>query len=810
MKTACPFIFAALFSLTISESPAQSYPSWDNSPNLNLTSTPGTPNYLGGTVPGSQIAAGYQSNLYYLGFAGGESGNFGVWRWNRPTGWSNVGYFNTYSSSSGGDAPNCLTIQGHYLYVGGSFSGINTDNGSFVTSHNIVKYDFNNGQWSAVGDDSLPLDSVSAMTVDNAGDIYVGASVSLYSGGLFPYWDPQGIYRWNGATWANIGADAEPAGLQPGDTFGWFENIIMGLATDGTNIFAIGGFDGAWLTNGAFIPSHGIIKWDGTNWIQMGANLQGITSGSYQYTGIIYQNQLNEPLDDPWSVAITGTNLFVVGSFGYPQPLIARYSTVSGNYLSCDTLSLNGSTPPSYFGIPDYHNLLGLTAHDNKIYLVGSFDHIGSVAAMSIASWTNDGTASGKWANLGTGVSINNIADSRFVAADDNAVFVAGGSFDSAGSLPIPNVPSVARWVTAPDTPGVDSNFNPSTDGWIDCVALQPDGKILIGGNFSHVDGQNCLNVARLNPDGTYDASFSASDVIAQVGGGEVFAVAVDSNTNVYVAPDPGYCFRLHSDGGLDASFPVYQFMGLNEAVNSIHINGSQSYSDIDICGSFDQFSDGGGSTCGGGPMSALADVFVNGQPDCAYASASGGYARLFGLLYTAANGAIIYGDFTAANGQPATNIALVNGPITPALNLGANSSVFSAAIQSDGKILAGGDFTSLGYDPQNSHLYLGRFNSDGSVDESFGNPNLNDDVDSILVEPNGKILIGGSSDMVNSGGLAQFNSDGSLDNAFNIGVNGYVDSMVRQSDGRVVVVGSFSQVGGETHQNIARIYPGN
>ena len=69
-----------------------------------------------------------------------------------------------------------------------------------------------------------------------------------------------------------------------------------------------------------------------------------------------------------------------------------------------------------------------------------------------------------------------------------------------------------------------------------------------------------------------------------------------------------------------------------------------------------------------------------------------------------------------------------------------ANSEVNSIAIQADGKILVGGDFTIIGGATRN---YIARLNPDGSLDTDF-NPNANSTVHCIAVQADGKILIGG------------------------------------------------------------------
>src|SRR6476661_9722 len=70
---------------------------------------------------------------------------------------------------------------------------------------------------------------------------------------------------------------------------------------------------------------------------------------------------------------------------------------------------------------------------------------------------------------------------------------------------------------------GAADEFNPNADGPIHAIAIQPDGKILIGGDFTSAGGANRLSLARLNPDGSMDSTFNPG---AGVGGDKVTSFA--------------------------------------------------------------------------------------------------------------------------------------------------------------------------------------------------------------------------------------------------------------------------------------------
>ena len=133
------------------------------------------------------------------------------------------------------------------------------------------------------------------------------------------------------------------------------------------------------------------------------------------------------------------------------------------------------------------------------------------------------------------------------------------------------------------------------------------------------------------------------------------------------------------------------------------------------------------------------------------------------------------------------------------------NSIVNAILVQPDGKILVGGYFTQLQpYAlPVSGHGYIARLNHDGSPDGTFS-PNANGVVRVMALQPNGQILVGGSFTSIQPTGgttqitrnyVARLNADGTLDSAFNPGVNGIVYAIAVQPNGQIVIGGSFTSV---------------
>ena len=99
----------------------------------------------------------------------------------------------------------------------------------------------------------------------------------------------------------------------------------------------------------------------------------------------------------------------------------------------------------------------------------------------------------------------------------------------------------------------VDLSFDPGSgvNGYVNTVVVQPDGKIIIAGQFTTVKGLARSKVARLNADGSGDSSFNPSAV-----SGGIISVALQSDGKVLVGHNFGI-LRLDSNGSLDTTFSV-------------------------------------------------------------------------------------------------------------------------------------------------------------------------------------------------------------------------------------------------------------
>src|SRR5437899_1443246 len=185
----------------------------------------------------------------------------------------------------------------------------------------------------------------------------------------------------------------------------------------------------------------------------------------------------------------------------------------------------------------------------------------------------------------------------------------------------------------------------------------------------------------------------------------------------------------------------------------------------------------------------------------------------VYSLVVQADGKIVMGGDFTTLPGQIRNNIGRLNadGTLDPSFNPGVGevavcfSFVNCLAQQADGKILVGGGFTTLGGQSRNN---IGRLNADGTLDTSF-NPGADGNVLSLAVQADGKILVGGA--FATLGGhsrsnIGRLNADGTLDTSFNPGANNSVLSLALQADGKILVGGGFTTLGGWIRGYLGRL----
>jgi len=355
-------------------------------------------------------------------------------------------------------------------------------------------------------------------------------------------------------------------------------------------------------------------------------------------------------------------------------------------------------------------------------------------------------------------------------------------------------------------------------------LVIQPDGKILLGGHCDSGSGWDFC-IARFNSNGTLDTTFGTGGKLIQDIG-----TALDFGHSLVIQPDGkillgGHCLSLN---GIHTDFCIARFNSNGTLDTTFGTSGKviQDFGSSDDYGYSLAIQPDGkillGSYCGIHTDFCIARFNSNGTLDTTFGT-SGKVIQDFGSsddygysLAIQPDGKILLGGSCKSRGFGSDRdfcIARFNSNGTLDTSFGSSGKVIqpigsyddfgrSLAIQSDGKILLGG------YCKNGSNLdfCIARFNSNGTLDTSFGNSgkviqpigSSNDFGSSLAIQPNGKILLGG--DCYNGSNydfcIARFNSNGTLDTSF--GTDGkviqpigsaedYGYSLAIQPDGKIL-----------------------
>lgn len=191
-----------------------------------------------------------------------------------------------------------------------------------------------------------------------------------------------------------------------------------------------------------------------------------------------------------------------------------------------------------------------------------------------------------------------------------------------------------------------------------------------------------------------------------------------------------------------------------------------------------------------------------------------GGFNSQAEIAIQDSDGKILFaGLFTSFSGLPFNRIVRLNsdGTIDETFNIGSgfDNEVYALTIQPDGKILVGGIFSTYNGTTANKII---RLNNDGTIDSTFiSGLGFDYSVWTFAIQLDGKILVGGGFHNYNENPtncIVRLNSDGTLDTSFNIGsgLNNVVYKILELVDGKKLVLGAFTEYNGQIHNRILRL----
>ncbi|HEY0429226.1 MAG TPA: FG-GAP-like repeat-containing protein, partial [Pyrinomonadaceae bacterium] len=537
-----------------------------------------------------------------------------------------------------------------------------------------------------------------------------------------------------------------------------------------------------------------------------------IYSGSKSGAGLVI-GRLNA---DGNLVAETANSVYKLAL--QPDGKIVAY----GNNFSIFRLNSDFSADNTFQSSPISYSVLDIVIQaDGKILIGGALSAVNNFPINRIARLNADGTIDSSF-NIGTDgpndtvKKIIVLADGKILIGGDFTTFngaparrvarlnPANGSLDTSfnSGIDISNL-MVNDLDVQPDGKLITASnplFRLNPDGTIDAsfvspaigdfgsasiTVVQPDNKILVGGYFTMANEKTIRHLARFNADGSIDNTFNQTYLPLSA---NIFAIAVQPDGKIIAGGDGfGGAARFNSDGTFD------RLISTGQIAYDIKIqpDGKILISGLGYVKRFN------------------ADATADATFTTAIAS-----AKIYKMAIQPDGKILIVGSFTQINGINRSRIARLNadGTLDASFNPvgGANSDVYDIARQTDGKFLVGGDFTGVNFDT--TKKYLARLNPDGSLDTGFTSALATTKIRAVRIEPSGKILVGGLSDVVSAsqppGKIARLNPDGSLDPTFNnsINIDRVVNSIDLQTDNKIILAGFFSRVNGVSNLGVARL----
>lgn len=438
-------------------------------------------------------------------------------------------------------------------------------------------------------------------------------------------------------------------------------------------------------------------------------------------------------------VVQTDGRVIVGGDFltvdGLPQRSIARLNRDGSHDNSYNPVLAGGNFRTQVYGIA--------LQQDGKAVITGDFSTVNGVSRLNGARLERNGALDQTIPNF-----LNTPGAVRAIATQHDGKVLIGGTFSTFFGRN-----NLVRLNTDGNP---DFLFDPIVNGNIEAIVIQPsDRKIVIGGDFTMVNGQACNRIARLNPTGTFDSCFNSG------------------------ADDTVFALALQTDG-------------------SILVGGNFS-------------------TVGGVTRNSIARLDTNGNVDPLFGDPNTfGVGSVLAIVVQrgtqpADDKILVGGNFSFIGGQDRLSIARLNTDGTAdSFDPSSNGVVEDIAVVANGKVMIAGSFTALTPNGGSTitRRRMARLNADGTVDTNFGDPNADDTVFSIAAQANGRILAGGR--FTSIGGqprnrIARIRADGTAD-PYDANANDDVFSLAIQSDGKALVGGRFTQIGGQTRNSFARL----
>ncbi len=465
-----------------------------------------------------------------------------------------------------------------------------------------------------------------------------------------------------------------------------------------------------------------------------------------------------------------------------------------------DNSFISGVLPTSSTPSPNVDNII--INQDNDITIAGSFDNYMGASLLH----------SRQYARLNPDGTLDYLHDSNFISfeggnarsmieLEQGRMLVVGdlGTTFDRSFLGIADFDNV---MIINRNGKDDKSFNILTG-----IDTEPEDVIVVGnqiyiaGNINYYNGKSVRGIAKLNLNGELDTTYTPIPMIDPIS-----QIALSPSRNRLLIKIGGFYYgnptsqimKINLDGTIDNSF--------SNTLNSPQEFTFQNDGKILISGEYSTGLD----------PNYLYRLNENGSRDYSFVSGSG-FNNLVTVIKQQNDGKILVGGyFSSYKNIPVRNLVrlLPNGDLDTSFDIGTgfNEFIGDVVVQNDGKIIVAGRFTTFNSQPKGKII---RLNSDGSLDNTFniGTGFHLGTIINVVLQSNGKILFNAPSNSLNgnpvsSGSLMRLNVDGSIDYSFvtDTGVN----NIVEQEDGKLILVGDFSSINGVGRNGIARIVGDN
>lgn len=360
--------------------------------------------------------------------------------------------------------------------------------------------------------------------------------------------------------------------------------------------------------------------------------------------------------------------------------------------------------------------------------------------------------------------------------------------------------------------------------GIVYSIVVQPDGKILVGGDFDSYNQVPAKGLVRLNANGTIDATFNAGGAGFGSGSdnGVVETLLLQANGRIvaggrfssYNGQARNMLLRLFADGTPDLTFNQAG-MGFNTSPGNVtvHVVAADTLGHLHVGGNFNFFNntfglgylklDTAGNLLNVSDEYLISDVYdlqpVGDKVYCA------------GNFIYYANGFNGYGLIRLDSyGLTDTTLDIRTGFRYDAMSTAA---VKTLLLQGDSLLITGGRFKQ--YKQETRLMALSRIRTDGTLDTTIfvKQAAFNSLVNGMAVQQDQKVIAVGSSYFYNNAAsprIVRLNTDGQRDTSFHVGIgfNNTASCVVVQPDGKIIVGGRFTAYHDTLRSALVRLNP--